>query len=796
MNPRWQKLRRDLAATRGRLAMIVAALSLSVAAVGAILSAYAILTREISRNYLGTNPATAWIEVAAADQDPAALARTRPGVVAAEDGAFVMARAQVAGKGWVPLLIFVVPDFDALQLNRFSPESGAWPPPSGTILVERDVLDLIHVAVGDSLTIQTDRGDTVTAPISGTAHDPGLAPAWQEQTVYAYATPSTVHELGLSPQAVLKVKTEGDSMAAATDLAVWLNTQGVDIDEVRIPPAGQHPHQSQLTSILTLLLVFSVLAVFLSAILTATLVDGWLAQQVRQIGVMKAIGARTSQITTLYVVAVALLGGLACVIGVPLGWLVGRGLAGVVGELLNLRLASLDVPAWVALSEIALGLAAPTLIAWVPVRRAARRPVRETLNDYGVNREAVRDQGLEGLLKRLAFLGRTFNLSLRNAFRKRGRLALTVTLLSVGGALFLAGFNTQLAWDRYVAEAAADRHYDFEVRLRDSATRSQVVEALRAVEGVARVEAWDFAAAAPERADGLMVVLTYPDGGHGSLTLRAAPADTNLIALPMWRGTWLETGEDDVVVLNQSAAALFPNAAIGDPVALIVDHRPVTFKLGGVIRQILTPATAYVTPGAFAHATGRVPDATQTVRVQLTPGARDDATHMADAIETSLAEAGVQTRLVISEGLLEDAGRGHVLIFIAALLIMAGVMAIVGGLGLASALGASVVERTREFGVLRAIGARAAIVQRNVVGEGLVIGALGGLVAVPLAVPLSWGIGTLLGTLSFRVPLPLTFSWVGMGLWLVIVAVTAVVASLLPARAAARLTVREALAYV
>ena len=113
-----------------------------------------------------------------------------------------------------------------------------------------------------------------------------------------------------------------------------------------------------------------------------------------------------------------------------------------------------------------------------------------------------------------------------------------------------------------------------------------------------------------------------------------------------------------------------------------------------------------------------------------------------------------------------------------------------------AALGASVIERTREFGVLRAIGARATVVQRNVIGEGLVIGALGGLAAVPLSVPLSWGIGTLLGTLSFRVPLPLTLSWVGIALWLVIVAVTAVTASLVPARAAARLTVREALAYV
>lgn len=791
MNPRWQKLRRDLASAQGRLAMIVVAIALSVAAVGAILSAYAILMREIDRNYLGTNPATAWIEVATLDDGLTALARTRPGVIAAESGAFVTARARVGGKGSLPLIIFVVPDFAALQLNRFSADRGAWPPPDGALLVERDVLDLIDARIGDVLTVQTNRGDLEALSIAGTVHDPGLAPAWQEQTVYAYATPATVASLGETPQGVLKVKTEGDAATVVTDLAVWLGAQGVDVDQIRIPPAKQHPHQSQLTTILALLLTFSVLAVVLSAILTATLVDGLLAQQIRQIGIMKAVGARVGQITWLYAAAIAALGGLASLIALPVGWAVGRAFAGVVAELLNLRLASLDVPVWVAVGEIALGLGVPTVIAWIPVRRAARTPVRETLSDYGVDRATVGSGGLDAQLQRLAFLGRTFNLSLRNAFRKRGRLTLTVALLSVGGALFLTGLNTQLAWDNYVAEAAAERHYDLEIRLREPAAITQVRAALRTVSDVAVVEAWDLAAAAPARADGLIVVRTYPDGGHGSLTVRAAPVDTELIALPLLRGSWLSDNADDAVVLNQNAVALFPNAAIGDPVALVIDHRPVTFRLGGVIRQILTPATAFVTPEALARALGSTPDATQTVRVRFGPSAPS-----ADAVEAALLLAGVKTRLVISEGLLEDAGRGHVLIFIAVLLAMAGVMAVVGGLGLTSVLGASVIERTREFGVLRAIGARSSIVQRNVIGEGLVIGALGGLAAVLLALPLSWGVGALLGTLSFRVPLPLAVSPTAIAVWLGLVAVIAVVASLVPARAAARLTVREALAYV
>ena len=62
-SPRWKKILRDLQAARGRMAMMVIAIAVSIFGVGTILSAYTILSREMSRNYLGTNPASAFIEL-------------------------------------------------------------------------------------------------------------------------------------------------------------------------------------------------------------------------------------------------------------------------------------------------------------------------------------------------------------------------------------------------------------------------------------------------------------------------------------------------------------------------------------------------------------------------------------------------------------------------------------------------------------------------------------------------------------------------------------------------------------
>jgi putative ABC transport system permease protein len=96
---------------------------------------------------------------------------------------------------------------------------------------------------------------------------------------------------------------------------------------------------------------------------------------------------------------------------------------------------------------------------------------------------------------------------------------------------------------------------------------------------------------------------------------------------------------------------------------------------------------------------------------------------------------------------------------------------------------------------MRAIGASNRAVARIVVVEGLVIGVLSWLLGALLALPLSWALGSAIGVAFLQSPLSYTFSAAGLVLWLVLVVLLAVVASLLPARGAWRLSVREVLAY-
>ena len=129
------------------------------------------------------------------------------------------------------------------------------------------------------------------------------------------------------------------------------------------------------------------------------------------------------------------------------------------------------------------------------------------------------------------------------------------------------------------------------------------------------------------------------------------------------------------------------------------------------------------------------------------------------------------------------------------LLIMAILTAIVGSMGLTGTMGMNVLERTREIGIMRAIGADDRAVMRTVIAEGVVIGSISFVMAIVLSVPFTYGLSTIVSLAVFQTPITVVFTYLGYAIWLGLVLVLSTVASILPARNAARLTIREVLAY-
>ncbi len=792
----WRKLLRDIRASGGRTLAVLAALAIGVFTVSTMLGAYGIVRREITVNYMVTNPASATIEVDDVTPAVLAIARGFPGIAVAEARGVVEARARV-GDEWMRMLLFVVDDFDGMRLNTFTRDSGAWPPPAGSVLVERQAVGFLRQGEGGSLVVRTPHGSPRTLAISGIVHDTTLAPAWQEQTGYGYITRDTLARLGEAPAlGELRIQLDGNPPsteaidAKAIELAGALRAQGVDVHAIKVPPPGQHPHQGQMLASLATFATFAALALVLSAILVAAMLAAMLARQAREIGVMKAIGARNGQIAAMYGASLLGLGALATAIGLPSGLAAANRLAGVMAGTMNFTVTSTSIPGWVYAVLIASGSLLPIAVSLPAIVGASRRSVREALGAVGIG-TSFGARRFDRALTVLGGVALPILLAARNMFRRRGRLVVALALLSAGGGLFMTALNARDGWRAMADHVRTDRFYEGDLLLNEPVPRARIADALAGVDGIRRYEIWGHAQTAFAQEGRIDVMRTYPDRGHGSFALLAVPPQTEMIRFPVLEGRWLAADDVDAVVLTQRMLREIPAARIGDGIMLSVAGRPSAWRLVGVVLEV-GGGGAYVSTAGYARASGSEGTGSN-VRLIASGGTAEERQGVVRAAERALDEAGIAVQRSMPLDRLHAAMVGHVEVPVGMLIAVSVLLAAIGGIGLAAMTTVNVLERTRELGVMKAIGARPQTIVAVIAGEAALVGAASWVIAVLLALPLTAAIGLLgrmmLGTLPFVVSLPAAAAWAGATIAI------ALVASAAPALRAGRLVVREALAY-
>ena len=239
-----------------------------------------------------------------------------------------------------------------------------------------------------------------------------------------------------------------------------------------------------------------------------------------------------------------------------------------------------------------------------------------------------------------------------------------------------------------------------------------------------------------------------------------------------------------------------PDIHAGDSVQLILGGKATTWRVVGLAQERQGHGGGvYTTAEGLAQAMDQ-PQLVNQLRVFT--GKHDELTRqeVAAELEGRLTRAGFEVNSAASITRGEAISQGHLGPVVLILLGVAIPLGIVGIIGLASTMSANVLDRTREFGVMHAIGALPKAVRRIVVAEGVFLAAASCLVAIIPALLLTAVLGAGLGNLFFSAPLPFTVSWLAAGIWFALVILGSVLATDAAAARASRLTVREALAYL
>jgi len=819
MTTPWRKVVRDFWQEPTRSILVALAMALGIAAFSAVLSTFAILDRELNQGYLATNPASATLRMDRVDDEALKVATSTRGVAIAEARRVVSGRIKAGPAQWRTLILFVVKDYADIRVSTLVHESGAWPPGPRELLIERDAFQVVKANIGDAVTVRMPSGEFETLRVTGRVHDVGQAQARMENIVYGYITLETLTLLGETPYLdQLKILVSDNAFDKAhiagvvNELKKRLEESGRIVRNVDIPDPGKHPHADLMGMLLLAISSFGLLVLALSGVLVVNLLTALMASQVRQIGMMKAIGGARGQIARIYLGQAFLLGVAAVVIALPIGVLGARALCLYLAVFLNFDITSFAVPFWVYALVAVVGLLTPLLAAAYPVTKGSSITVWAALSDYGVSDRGFGASRFDRALTSVGGLARPVLFAVRNSFRRRSRLALTVLTLSVAGLFFMSALNVRASMINTIDQLFASKKFDLSINLGTMYSEEQLSRAISKLPGATRFEGWiatNGVVVSP--AEEAPVATTSGGGPHAGgggsgghagtasgggsrFTVLGVQSATTVLKLDIGEGRDLLPDETDTLVANTALVARYPQIRVGETLTLRMGPADSTWRVVGLAREAFSPPVAYVPRAYFEKAGGHVGMA-NSVRVALDRSDAASIDRFREVLDPSLEAEGIRALSTTSTAESRYGFDQHMLMVYIFLVVISVIIGGVGGLGLMTTMSLNVLERRREMGVLRAIGASSRSVWLIVVTEALAIGVMSFLIAAVIAGPVSRLLGDFVARAMFRSGLNFLFDPSGLAIWFVVSLILSALASFIPAWNASRAPVREALGF-
>jgi putative ABC transport system permease protein len=697
--------------------------------------------------------------------------------------------------GHVDFTVVSYPDLRHVPLTPFQLISGRYPG-AGEIVMEFGDSGLQHVGLGDMVTVGTARGGR-RLRVVGIARTPGLNPAVSGKGLgymseaglaalpaFTYVPGPAVRQPLRTEEIAVGLHAPAAYQGTVSALTPIITAHGGSILAV-IPPENGVP-VAQLRGILSLVRVLILVAFLLAAILVLHAVTALVTEQTAVIGTMKAIGGTRARIVRGYVTTVLLCSAVATPIGVALGVFIGANVASGLARSIPLAPGPFVLsPAVIGLG-LGVGFGVPVLAALVPLWLGTKVSVREALEGFGVVSAGVTGPGHLARLAagRLGWVPQSVWLALRGLFRRPWRAALSIFTVAVAAACFLVVGSLATSVNGSIASVWADFHADVEVYAGgQDYSYQEVTSVFASVPDIGRIErvGW-YGAQTP----------------WGKVAAWGVEPGSRIYSRHVTSGRWFTTRDSGVLLVSDDLARR-SGLHTGSTVSLPGPggSLTMTFTVIGTIHESvddLSQAGAIVMPvNELYELEGASPSHIGDFTNRLMVQARDRSPAAVDRLTRGIDRAG-RDAAAGKQGAIAEVFAFHdevvrqqrnFLPVYALLVAVALVVAAVGILGLTDALGASVVERRRDIGLLRSLGASGRRIAVVFWIEGLALSAGAWILASAAGFPLAHLFvhrfsTTVMPTDFYFAPLTLAVSVGG-------TLVIATLATALPARRAARM---------
>jgi len=797
MRPRWHKLFSDLFSNPVRTILVVLSITIGLFAVGMITTIHLIIQKDMAEGYAQFAPPNILVSVTSIDEEMVKNLEKLDGIAFSEGIRKFSARIKNIDGDWVKTEITARKSFVSPKIIQLKLIEGSLELKEGEMLVDQFKIEKVLVNEDHHVFVELPSGRIKEIVLAGKTQDQTIGfdtggGGFFIAPIQGYILMETLpyfEQVQTFNQIILTVTPENRNITQiqgiANKVVDFLDENDIGVVQTTVHESDTHPNFIYVNAISALLLVLGYLIVFLSSFLIINTLTALMQQQIQQVGIMKSLGATKKQIVSIYMILIFFYGMIAFGIALPLSRISAFKMVSFLAGKVNFEFLG-DRVLWTPiLILIVIALVIPQLAGALPIQHGVRIKVTEALSGSSAQRSSVFGRFT---LKKLN-ISRPVLISIRNTFRNKTRLILTLITLTLGGSIFISTFNVQIALKNHTTKIGqyflADANLDFNQSYRISKVQND----LKTVDQIDVVEGWAFAPS--------QIILENDQAGE-TVRLIGPPINSKMIKANLLKGRWMQEGDHNAIVLNEVFQTNFPNLDIGDNLKLRVNNEETEWVIIGFF-QLAGKSTGYIAytdfdslaklNKSFFHTRiFRVASKNKNLNI-------DQQKSLANEISTVLRQKGYHI-LQVEAGLslLESTIVGLDIITIF-LFVMAVLIAIVGSIGLMGTMSLNVIERTRELGVMRAIGASNFTIFRSVLFEGLLVGELSWFLSIFLAIPMTKILCDSLSKALFDAIGLFAFSWKGILIWLVVVTLLSIIASVLPASNATRLTIREVLAY-
>jgi putative ABC transport system permease protein len=816
------------------MSVILLVLILGAAGVMAALNTREILRREIDKSVATANAPdiNIWFEAV----DAALLAKVAQidGVAAVDMRRTALMRIRAKNGTWLPLNLTIKPNFSNQALgvvHLHDAHDANWPKDSGGIFIEQSGRALLGLAASDSLQIRTPTGEISNMAQLGFVHDPMIAPSQQEGIIYGYATPDGAAQIG-QPQAMNQLliklqppaaqgpegnsndaqkRTSNANRASTAQIAQRLEavleangTPALRIDTL----SNAHPHALLMAALLRVMVVFAALSALCAMALANYLVSAWMRREVRQMGIMKALGARTGQIIRQYLMIVVPMVCIATVIAIPLGNVASDYLVRFNQISLNIDITDWQVPMRLRWQEIALLFTLPLCAALVAIGRAARVTARAAMHDPSisvpVNASSGNTKFAVRVFKMQSSIGVTY--ALRNVFRRPWRSFIMTIALGCGGALLMTTNSMYDGLLRVIDVSLAHQGHDIELLLNRAAPRDSVEAIARSVPQVTNAQATRRRGVSVLRESDAANHIVHHDGDNAVLIdypVAVSPAQgsasspTTLFKLPLVAGRWPRIDINNEVLVTQMFMDKFDHIKLGMTMPLRVNARRVMVRVVGVVEEIAASAM-YAPEDNYDAIVALTPEESASVNgVRVVLSANSSAADLdtvVAALDTAFLAAKLPPKRILSRAGFRDSLDEHFKVVGDVVRITAIAIALLGAIILCATTTLNIAERLREIAIMRSLGATPLQIERLFFIEAFAVAGLSVVFALALSLALTFMVFKAAQSTLLHVNVPMYFSISGF-LQVCFGAVIVMATVWIAMRFALRQSVRAALAY-